>query len=115
MNLILRLSMSLLISACMMLGGCSASTAAKTDAADDVAAIMPAELHCATAADCSVKNVGNCCGYYPACVHKDQAVDPDAVQTKCAAEGLNSICGFPEISACACVEGKCTPAAAGAD
>jgi len=74
---------------------------------------MAPPLACKTASDCIVKNVGNCCGYYPACVHKDQSVDPEAVQTRCAAEGKSSICGFPEISACACVESRCVSSGTG--
>ena len=70
-------------------------------------------LTCKTAADCTIKNVGNCCGYYPACVHKDQSVDPEAVLTRCEKEGTSSICGFPEISACACVESKCVESSSG--
>lgn len=62
---------------------------------------------CKIAADCEVKNVGNCCGYFPACVNKASATFPDLVAKKCAEQGVAGICGFPEIRACACVEGRC--------
>lgn len=62
---------------------------------------------CKTNADCVVKNVGNCCGQYPACVAKDAKVDAAAVQARCAKEGRVSVCGFPVISACTCNEGVC--------
>jgi len=68
---------------------------------------------CTIDADCTVKNVGNCCGYYPACVHKDSPTFPELVAKRCAEEGTASICGYPEIRACACVEGRCTPSDAG--
>ena len=62
---------------------------------------------CRTDADCTVKNVGNCCGYYPACVNVDAQTNPDAVQAQCAKSGMASVCGFPEISGCQCVKGQC--------
>ena len=62
---------------------------------------------CSTDADCTVKNVGNCCGYYPACVNVDSPTDPEGVRAKCAAEGRAGVCGFPEIAGCQCVQGTC--------
>ena len=62
---------------------------------------------CKVDADCTVKNVGNCCGYYPACVNVDAQTNPDAVQAQCAKSGMASVCGFPEISGCQCVKGQC--------
>ncbi len=62
---------------------------------------------CKTDADCTVKNVGNCCGYYPACVNVNSPTDPKGVQAECAKKGMMSVCGFPEISSCSCKQGKC--------
>ncbi|MEO6103214.1 MAG: hypothetical protein ABIP44_06205 [Pseudoxanthomonas sp.] len=62
---------------------------------------------CKTSADCAVKDVGNCCGAMPACVNKDIATDPAAVRAQCQAKGMSGICGFREISACQCDNGKC--------
>eukprot|EP01084_Bolivina_argentea_P193832 332514_1 len=59
---------------------------------------------CTTANDCMVKNVGNCCGYYPGCVNINYEPDPTAVQAKCAEEGLSSICGWTDPSGCLCNE-----------
>ncbi len=70
------------------------------------------DMSCSSNADCTVKNVGNCCGYYPACVNVDSPADPAAVQAQCASEGMMSVCGFQEISACQCVAGKCEAQAA---
>lgn len=62
---------------------------------------------CRTDADCTVKNVGNCCGYYPACVNVNSPTDPQGVQAQCAKSGMASVCGFPEISGCQCMQGQC--------
>lgn len=70
-------------------------------------AAVKIDTSCTGDADCVVKNVGNCCGYYPACVNVDSPTDPAAVQAQCARTGTMSVCGFPSISACQCVAGKC--------
>jgi hypothetical protein len=69
---------------------------------------------CKTDADCAVKNVGNCCGYYPACVNVNSPTDPKGVQAECAKQGMASVCGFPEISSCNCTQGRCEAAPGGA-
>ena len=66
---------------------------------------------CKSNADCAVKNVGNCCGAMPACVNKDSATDPAAVQAQCNAKGMMGVCGFKEISSCQCDNGQCAPVA----
>ncbi|MBI3419802.1 MAG: hypothetical protein HY053_06695 [Proteobacteria bacterium] len=65
------------------------------------------DTSCKTDADCMVKNVGNCCGYYPRCVNKEARVDPEAVARECAKKKMAGICGFLEIKSCICVEGQC--------
>lgn len=65
------------------------------------------DTSCRTSADCTVKNVGNCCGEYPACVNVNSPTDPAGVQAQCAAKGMASVCGFPSISGCQCVAGQC--------
>lgn len=62
---------------------------------------------CTTDADCRIKDIGNCCGYYPACVNADSPTFPEQVKADCAARGLSGICGFPELSGCQCIEGRC--------
>ena len=62
---------------------------------------------CRTDADCAIKDVGNCCGRYPACVNRESPTFPDRVKAQCAKKGEMGICGFPEIKGCACVEGRC--------
>jgi hypothetical protein len=67
------------------------------------------DYHCTSAADCAVKDIGNCCGAYPACVNKDSPTDPAAVQAQCAKQGRVAACGFQPIDACSCTQGQCTP------
>ena len=67
------------------------------------------DYHCTSDADCAVKDIGNCCGAYPACVNKDSPTDPAAVQAQCAKQGRMSACGFRPVDACSCTQGQCTP------
>lgn len=62
---------------------------------------------CSSDAECTVKDVGNCCGYYPACVNVDSPTDPEGVKAQCAKSGMASVCGFPAITSCQCVAGEC--------
>jgi hypothetical protein len=62
---------------------------------------------CRTSADCVVKDVGNCCGTMPACVNKGARTDPAAVKAQCERQGMASVCGFKEVTACTCVAGTC--------
>jgi hypothetical protein len=73
----------------------------------DPAPPVTVDYSCKSNADCSVKNVGNCCGYYPACVNVNSPTDPQGVQAECAKKGMVSVCGFPDISACTCNQGRC--------
>lgn len=65
------------------------------------------DYSCRAPTDCVVKNVGNCCGYYPQCVNVATEVYPDFARETCAAEGVSSVCGFPTISGCACEQSQC--------
>lgn len=62
---------------------------------------------CRSDADCTVKNVGNCCGALPACVNVNSPTDPEGVQRECARSGRMSVCGFKPIEGCQCVQGQC--------
>lgn len=70
---------------------------------------MPAapDRSCRTDSDCAVKDVGNCCGYFPMCVNKNAQTDPAAVRAACEREGIASTCGFQEVKGCRCVENRC--------
>ncbi len=62
---------------------------------------------CRTDGDCTVKNIGNCCGAFPSCVNVGSPTDAAAVQAQCAQRGMASVCGFQEVSGCQCVQGQC--------
>ena len=65
------------------------------------------DYRCNVNADCKVKNIGNCCGYYPKCVNSRANVNPELVSSICQKEGINSICGYQEINRCECVQSQC--------
>lgn len=65
------------------------------------------QRRCETDADCVVKNVGNCCGYYPQCVHREVQPSPATIKAICESEQRQSICGFEEPTGCQCVSNKC--------
>ncbi|MCC8539257.1 hypothetical protein ACDH70_07745 [Xanthomonas axonopodis pv. poinsettiicola] len=98
---------SLLPMASVFLIGCVA--APPTDAATPPATAKPITVvtTCKVDADCAVKNVGNCCGAYPACVNVNSPTDPKGVMAQCQSSGMMNVCGFREISACQCVSGQC--------
>jgi hypothetical protein len=83
--------------------------ATKPDPSPDKSTTAPGDVDytCQTNADCAVKDIGNCCGYYPACVNRNSPTFPDQVKAQCAAEGMMSVCGFPSISGCQCVDNRC--------
>ena len=65
------------------------------------------DYRCRVDADCVVKDIGNCCGRYPACVNRDSPVFPERVRDECARKHLSGVCGFPVIEACRCLQGRC--------
>lgn len=67
---------------------------------------------CRTDADCTIKDVGSCCGTYPACVNVDSPADPRAVQLECARKGMASTCEVPVIESCTCNAGQCAASSA---
>jgi hypothetical protein len=66
------------------------------------------DYSCRTDADCAVKNVGNCCGEYPACVNRDSPTFPERVKADCSKNHMAGTCGFPVVESCSCVEGRCS-------
>lgn len=89
------------------------AAARKADAAASRAGVGEVDYTCRSDADCTVKDVGNCCGYYPACVNVDSPTFPEQVKAACAASGTSGVCGFPSIGGCACVQGRCEAKRAG--
>ncbi|MGJ4729901.1 hypothetical protein [Luteimonas sp. SDU101] len=107
------LLLALLLGACAPRADISAPAAAppaetQPDIPAPSATALAPDRSCRLASDCTVRNVGNCCGYFPACVNKDAEVDPEAVRAQCERDGLSSVCGWQEIEACDCVQGQCT-------
>ncbi len=97
----------------LMLAGCVAAGGGR-EAAESVP-VDEVDRSCRVDADCEVKNIGNCCGYYPACVNRNSPTFPERVRARCEAEGMMSVCGFREISDCRCVEGRCEAQGAAAN
>ncbi|WP_245156501.1 hypothetical protein [Agrilutibacter solisilvae] len=85
------------------------------DRKPEAPAEVKVDTSCRTDADCTVKDVGNCCGHYPACVNVNSPTDPKGVQARCAKNGMAAVCGFPEIAGCSCVNGTCQAAGAGGE
>ena len=71
------------------------------------------DYSCKTNDDCAVKDVGNCCGYYPKCLNKKQQTSPEIVRETCKNQKLASICGFSDIKECGCRNNRCEPTNAG--
>ena len=81
--------------------GCAAAPSTPLPAAGEV------DDRCRIDADCVVKDVGNCCGFHPACVFRTRPVFPERVKAECAEKGMTGVCGFPVIEACTCQQGRC--------
>jgi hypothetical protein len=72
-----------------------------------VSAVKTVATNCEQDRDCAIKNVGNCCGEYPACVNSSSHPDPAAVMAACVKEGRMSTCGYPMIASCICRNKQC--------
>ena len=68
---------------------------------------LPNKYYCEKDSDCVVKDVHNCCGYYPRCVNMAHKPDIEAVERECREKGLMGICGFPDITHCKCINNTC--------
>lgn len=102
----------------LALTACSVPATTRTLPASPAATSPPAvviDQSCRSDADCTVKNVGNCCGAYPACVNVASPTDPAGVQARCQARGMMGVCGFTEIHGCSCIQGQCRADPAQAD
>ena len=117
----MRLPFALIATLLLTLAACAAP--APTPESDPSPATPPMGMKsgavvldksCKSDADCAVKDVGNCCGYYPVCVNKDSPTDPAGVQAQCRAQGRVGVCGFPSIASCQCRNGQCESAGSGA-
>ena len=66
------------------------------------------DYSCNLDSDCEIKDVHNCCGYYPECVNKNFETNPEYVRKSCDLQtGGGSACGYLTISSCQCIQNKC--------
>ena len=110
MRLLIAILGSLLLSACTSAAVTASAGAAAVEASEPAASTGQVDVSCKTDADCAVKDVGNCCGYFPACVNTASPTFAEQVRAACAKEGTSSVCGFAEISSCECVDSQCRAA-----
>ncbi|MCB1560060.1 MAG: hypothetical protein KDI75_03000 [Xanthomonadales bacterium] len=89
--------------------GATVSASEKAQAPSTDTTRIEIDYSCNSNDQCVIKDIGSCCGYRPACVNIDSPTDPATVKAACEREGTASICGFPAISACQCVESRCQP------
>lgn len=113
-----RLRLALITLSLLVLAACAAApaggsgqTAQSPTSPPASVPAMPAKVKidstCRSSADCTIKNVGNCCGEFPACVNVNSPTDPAGVQAECSRTGRMSVCGFRQIQGCQCVQGQC--------
>ncbi|MBI2548247.1 hypothetical protein HYW21_02760 [Candidatus Woesearchaeota archaeon] len=109
MRMLSLVLLTILFGFSIILAGCVSDKSANKSVAfsslDDYYASI--DYSCTSDADCAIKDVHNCCGIYPQCVNKDVAVSPEFVDQKCQEENMSSICGFPSISSCSCINQRC--------
>ena len=71
---------------------------------------VPLDRSCQADADCVVKDIGSCCGAFPACVNHDSPTDPAAVQAACDKHAPAAHCSRRVLDQCACRQGQCVAA-----
>lgn len=64
-------------------------------------------IECETNLDCAIKDIHNCCGYYPKCVNIEFETKVNLVRDLCKVSQKMPICGFQTINSCACINGRC--------
>ena len=65
------------------------------------------EYSCQVNSDCVIRDVRNCCGYYPKCINRNSDTKPELVQELCRLTDTMAICGFPTINSCVCNNNVC--------
>ena len=87
--------------------GVLSQTQAHADEMEDY--LSSIDRSCIADGDCVIKDVHNCCGYYPQCVNKNAQVNPEMVTMICDKNQLGGICGSDTIKECECMKQKCKP------
>jgi len=83
-------------------GDAAVSNTADASVPPDAASSVDARFACEANLDCVVKDVGNCCGYYPRCANVAATFFPP----NCSG-GQAGVCGFPTITSCECIQKQC--------
>ncbi|MET0285188.1 MAG: hypothetical protein ABW352_11990 [Polyangiales bacterium] len=68
----------------------------------------PGQFSCKTNNECTIRNVGSCCGYFPRCANANAIFTPPS-----CSDGVAGVCGFPNIDSCRCELGQCVGLQAG--
>ena len=106
-NNYIRASLVLLVQIQSAQGNYNGVSDAKSGSSGNTMSLM-GKFGCTEHSECTVKNVGNCCGYYPECVNINYEPDPEAVQAACIANGITGIICEPTVlKSCECTMSKC--------
>ncbi len=65
------------------------------------------DYSCKTDSDCTIKDIRNCCGYYPKCVNVNSRPNQELVINLCEISESMAICGFQTINRCRCIDDVC--------
>lgn len=65
------------------------------------------DYSCRSDADCTIKDIRNCCGYYPKCVNSNAVPNQELVIDLCEISESMPICGFQTINNCVCIDNTC--------
>lgn len=102
----MRTALCLLLAAFLLVAGANAAPPRLLGPPVKPTAVV--DYSCRSDADCTVKDIGNCCGAYPTCVNLASPTFPERVRADCAKKHMAGVCGFPVIQGCNCVEGRCS-------
>ncbi|OGK17388.1 hypothetical protein A2690_00135 [Candidatus Roizmanbacteria bacterium RIFCSPHIGHO2_01_FULL_39_12b] len=71
--------------------------------------VVPPQIDysCLSDTDCVIKDAHNCCGYYPKCMNVKSIPNPDYVKKQCERMKVDSVCGYPTIDGCKCINNYC--------
>lgn len=79
-----------------------------TSTQSDAGSSSASPYACKVNLDCTIKDVGNCCGYYPRCANANATFAPPV-----CTGGQAGVCGFPSIDSCECRQNTCVSLQAG--
>ena len=65
------------------------------------------DYSCTSDVECTIKDIRNCCGYYPKCVNINSIPNQKLVIDLCEISESMPICGFQTINHCVCINNIC--------